>query len=174
MFLVAFFVILLYNTASVVTNEIICVDYIDITDGIKNGTDIIKNGFTFGETHYFVLGDSIKGCICEVKQCIRKCCPEGQKLNFTSKECVSDSDTNLYDFSTFHIINVPTNKICDETKVKIIVKEFKVDEGVLKSEYGDFAMEEYCLSSDGDGNVAIGCVTDRDIPGILYAIGQFN
>ncbi|XP_074038802.1 G-protein coupled receptor Mth2 isoform X7 [Leptinotarsa decemlineata] len=172
MYFTPFFVILIYQTGEAIAAGVRCADYIDITDGQRIGTNITKNGLIFDENHYFIDGNSIKGCICDVKQCIRKCCPEGQKLNFTSKECVNDSDSDLSDFKLFHIIDVPKNKICRETKVKIIVDEFKVENGVLVTDFVTLSMNDFCITTDGGQSIAIGCVTNDKVPGILYAIGM--
>lgn len=67
----------------------------DITDGKQfvNGT-IIKNNVQYPNgTYYYYYDDNnnkkkIKGCLCKVKNCVRKCCPDGQLL--TNDTCVID------------------------------------------------------------------------------------
>lgn len=49
-----------------------------ITDGTRDGNVIIKNDVRYSYQNYYKDGNDIIGCPCEVKTCIRKCCPEDQ------------------------------------------------------------------------------------------------
>lgn len=57
-----------------------------ITDGKHVGTDIIKNEILYRPKNYFSTNGVIKGCICDVKTCVQKCCP--LKMAFLDSKCV--------------------------------------------------------------------------------------
>lgn len=58
-----------------------------ITNGLKVNGTIIQNNVSYPNGTYFYHDWEIKGCICKVKNCIRKCCPNGQLLT-TNGTCV--------------------------------------------------------------------------------------
>ncbi|KAL3275857.1 hypothetical protein HHI36_020598 [Cryptolaemus montrouzieri] len=47
---------------------------VDITNGVKDGHEITKNGLTYNSSNYYRENGSIYGCPCNFKKCIRKCC----------------------------------------------------------------------------------------------------
>lgn len=53
---------------------------IDITDGFKQGTNIIKEGITYDNDNYFWENGTAWGCVCNFKKCVRKCCPENYEM----------------------------------------------------------------------------------------------
>lgn len=54
---------------------------LDISDGEKVGQNFIrKNGIVYDKNNYFELDGKIFGCVCNLKTCIRKCCPIGQEI----------------------------------------------------------------------------------------------
>lgn len=54
---------------------------VDITDGVRRNHTIIKDNVTYTPANYFSYEGSIRGCICNIKPCIRKCCPKGHIMN---------------------------------------------------------------------------------------------
>ncbi|XP_022917468.2 G-protein coupled receptor Mth2-like isoform X2 [Onthophagus taurus] len=66
-------------------------DYDDIMS--TNLTNISYQGFTYSEDKYFQLDDdntTIYGCVCLVKTCVKKCCPEGEM--FINDSCGLSDD----------------------------------------------------------------------------------
>lgn len=56
-----------------------CEVQVNISDGIRDGGNITKDGMTYTDKDYFSGSDGVvKGCVCHVKQCIRKCCLKNQ------------------------------------------------------------------------------------------------
>ncbi|XP_056629654.1 G-protein coupled receptor Mth2-like isoform X3 [Diorhabda sublineata] len=163
MFVVVFLLIGLLQTYGV-CDESVCENSVDITDGIRSGTNITKDDITYTEKNYFVQGDSIKGCICNVKQCIRKCCDEGEVMNMTTRTCVADksSDTPYSAFSVYSIIVVPDNQICDKIKTRVLINDdFRIIDGELIWDDVHFEMDDYCLIKNGDNYIAIACVQNQ-------------
>lgn len=70
-------------------------DSINITAGQHNGSKIVFDGITFGPDQYATVGfvlnkqsklvtaaSHVRGCICNIKLCIRTCCPHGHLLEY--------------------------------------------------------------------------------------------
>lgn len=167
------FVLVLLPITTVLTDEVKCNITVDITDGIYDGTSIISDGITYDESNYFSSGSEIRGCICNVKVCIRKCCLDGEVLNSTSRSCesVRNSATGI---STYHIVNVPDNQICDEGESRVKLEEnFQIVDGVLVWEDAQYALEDYCVDRVEDSQVAILCVTiQEEVNRLILCIGQ--
>ncbi|CAG9856139.1 unnamed protein product [Phyllotreta striolata] len=137
-----------------------CTNYVDITDGRRSGDDIIKDGVTYRKNDSFSVGASVKGCICNVLQCVRKCCDHGETMDLNLRKCVS-SNKPLRNFSLFHIIVVPENEICDDVQTKVILdRDFTVIDGMLVWEDIAFALEDYCLTMEDDQYYAIACLEE--------------
>lgn len=69
---------------------------IDISDGARSENDVItKDGVSYSKENYFEYEGKVMGCVCNIKACIRKCCPTGQYIADSSQTC---TDTNA-DFS---------------------------------------------------------------------------
>lgn len=64
-----------------------------ITDGQKIGDIIIKDDIIYTKDVYFYHKNNILGCKCNVKNCIRKCCPDGH--SFTNNTCAFDKNAKL-------------------------------------------------------------------------------
>lgn len=91
---------------------------VDISDGVLNQLDqsISKDGVTYPQEQYFEYDGKVMGCFCNLKPCIKKCCPEGQYMTSDKKcaETVKDFREDLVkltsnDLTTYSIINVPCN-----------------------------------------------------------------
>ncbi|XP_072397066.1 G-protein coupled receptor Mth2-like isoform X14 [Diabrotica undecimpunctata] len=54
---------------------------VNITDGYKEGENITQDGITFSSQNYFVENSNIYGCVCNIKNCVRKCCENHSYLN---------------------------------------------------------------------------------------------
>lgn len=143
-----------------------CDTYVDITDGIRDGTSIIKDGITYIPDNYFEVDETIQGCICNIKPCVRRCCSKGQAMNLTSRRCESSIDQGLLPgFSVFSIINVPENKICTDIQVKIKTDEdIQVVDGVLIWSEIKFSMNDFCLAvTSTNKTYAIACVVNDEV-----------
>lgn len=155
-----------------------CDTYVDITDGNREGTNIIKDGVLYTQENYFEVGETIQGCICQVKPCVRRCCEEGEALNLTTRRCAPSTDrVYIPGFSVTSIINVPENKICDDVQVKIKINEdFTVVDGVLIWEDLTFSMDNYCLAvTPANKTYAIACVVNEEakVYSIITCLGNY-
>lgn len=143
-----------------------CDTFVDITDGTREGNTIIKNGVIYNPENYFAEGETIQGCICNVKKCVRRCCAMGQTMDLTTRKCVQSTQSNFFpEFNVFNIINVPENEICDTTEVKIKIDEdFTVGEnGVLIWDTLEFAVNDFRLAVTPDNQTyAIACVINEE------------
>ncbi|KOB67050.1 Methuselah-like protein 10, partial [Operophtera brumata] len=90
------------------------INSVDITNGdaFRDGT-VFKDGVTYLPKYVFAKNVSGEmktfGCLCEVKNCFRKCCPIGSVMHIKSKSCVPEPETDellnkgldLHFFSSF-------------------------------------------------------------------------
>lgn len=76
----------------------------DITIGtkLKNGS-ILWDGITFDKDKFYVKKNGertqIRGCVCEYRKCIRKCCPWGEAYPMGEKKCnksIHELSENFY------------------------------------------------------------------------------
>lgn len=130
---------------------------VDISDGEQIGDTITKDGVTYPPEQYFEFEGKTMGCVCNVKPCIKKCCPVGQYMT-SDKECVEtqkDFATELAEFTsadinTYAIINVPCN-----TKSLVVNPQDKDEKVVIEANglllWGETATESeeeidtYCV-----------------------------
>ncbi|XP_050514672.1 G-protein coupled receptor Mth2-like isoform X6 [Diabrotica virgifera virgifera] len=71
---------------------------IDITTGTRSGNKYIFENMTFEKNQYFMEGGIIWGCICQVRNCIRRCCSENSELNYPALGCVKKDLKPLFKF----------------------------------------------------------------------------
>lgn len=63
----------------------------NLKDGFVTDDAIVKNNMTYFKNNYFITANGqIRGCICNLRMCIRKCCPNG--YSYTKKSCVADKN----------------------------------------------------------------------------------
>lgn len=85
----------------------------------KNGS-VLHNGVLFLSHHVLQENNQLRGCICEYKSCVRKCCYPGQHYN-DSLKCVSGEknvDFKIHELEnetedTYHLIHAPEPEWCD-------------------------------------------------------------
>lgn len=138
---------------------------VDISDGtVNNSTLITKYGVHFGIKDYYNENGRILGCVCEIKNCLRKCCEYGYGM--VGRDC-SISPNNLtytfYDlkqpilFNKTNDLFIIRNKSCENSSYKKIFLEgksylqkngsiygFDIASGVPEK-YKMYNPEEYCL-----------------------------
>lgn len=69
---------------------------VNLTDGLrKNGEIIEKDQIEYPQEKYFIeeKTNTILGCICKIKKCIRKCCGPNEKM--VNSSCILDPSYNL-------------------------------------------------------------------------------
>ncbi|XP_015840171.1 G-protein coupled receptor Mth2 isoform X2 [Tribolium castaneum] len=160
---------------------------VNITDGEHNNGVIQKDGINYTTRDFYTEGDSIFGCVCNIKPCVRKCCGPN--------EIVTDGCTNANYTFTFDIYNGTTltpitesdfyvlhNLECDYGHFRLIpnfddpswVDNFYVQlNGSLYAPFVDekktvYGIDEYCLETfnEGDGNIfsAVICLANTEEP----------
>ncbi|XP_017770682.1 PREDICTED: G-protein coupled receptor Mth2-like isoform X1 [Nicrophorus vespilloides] len=133
-----------------------------------------KNNLTFRQTETITQNGNILGCVCDVKQCIKKCCPLGQsKINDTCQVDGNFHTISVYDYmehlhntTDFHVVVKDTN--CDgyhleEDEIFYIQKHGGL---VISSdiEY-NHSFHDYCIDYFSSGKInAYLCVRDDEVP----------
>ncbi|XP_018327207.1 G-protein coupled receptor Mth isoform X5 [Agrilus planipennis] len=153
--LIAFFciVIVIYITAVSAENPCSEEFSVDISDGIvSQDNSIVKDGVTYSAGQYYYYNSTnIRGCVCEVKKCIRKCCPIGEYM--TNKTCLptdqplilpGDTPPNINDY---HVL---VGSTCPENKVRTRASEDNDDialqnDGTLIAFGNGYSYEDYCV-----------------------------
>lgn len=97
---------------------------VNITGGIVNASGIIKDRILYDKPNYFHDGDTIWGCPCNIKKCIKKCCGPNKKIS--NDECVENlenfrfdvyRETNFSDEVKSNDFHFVYSKICRENFV---------------------------------------------------------
>lgn len=186
--------VILFNLFNLILSK--CDIYEDITTGTKlqNGS-ILYNDIIFDRENYFQKGFSIMGCVCNIKICVRKCCPKGQKYIRNDQNCVRDEKAvsmkslskNIKVDSDVHIVepipNYTRNIIdapdfgkfewCNKTVTRKVdnLRITKSGELLLTSEHVTIKNLEFCVEyfDDLSENAAIVCETFD----IVRSIGKF-
>lgn len=175
--LITTLLIVLAQTGGGSTQVSKCEKNVDISDGKRQGSSIVKDGVVYKEKDYFVDSDgSLRGCICNVKPCIRKCCAENEILNLTTKHCVQSEGTRLLPLLQ-NIIDVPDNEICQDVNIKVnLGKEFEVVDDVLIWDDVKFSHEEFCISFQPNETIAIACIVDEENSTVYWtkSLGNFS
>lgn len=161
----------------------ICSETINITEGIKDGTNIIFDGVTYAQNDYISNSTGLFGCICNIQNCVQECCNSGESLDISSGslQCVasqSQAYTNLKSPILHNIIHVRDRQICTEEEVKITLNasedslELK-ELGTLYWEDSVYNYNQFCISTSGTHVLLVLCVVpDYGVSGILYSLGQ--
>ena len=107
----------------------------------------------------------VRGCLCLLRNCIRKCCPEGHTLT-EKKECPPSNLTLLHPFEP-QFIDEDTNSLVTTVDVHILYgdpcskESYRLDpqtneedqfslllSGILRApEFGNFTVAEYCIEA---------------------------
>lgn len=59
----------------------------NLNDGRKIGSAIVKDGLVYPRGTFFEHDGDLKGCVCNVTRCLRKCCPDGEAA--VNNKCAS-------------------------------------------------------------------------------------
>lgn len=82
----------------------ICSDFlsVDITDGEKVNSTIVKYGVTFKTEQYYTKNTTTYGCICDIKTCVRKCCGTNESFveedDYIDEDCIPSDVEPSYEF----------------------------------------------------------------------------
>lgn len=150
---------------------------VDISDGVFNADDETyrKDGILYRPPNYFLEGQIVRGCICQIKTCVRKCCAYDEYLNADSKNCTYYTDPPEFlmhlpaDKSTttsFHIINGMLQ--CGDRKRSVLQPDSNPSDSFSITHDGFvsyaslvFKQEDYCLEYISSRSLsAIFCVPD--------------
>lgn len=140
---------------------------VDISDGVLSDSVISKYNVKFGKNNYYSENGMIFGCICQLKNCVRKCCAENESLIET--KCSSLYNRNInYKFYNGKVLDTSNetndvfflhNDFCQSSSyVKIMLdgKFYLQSNGSLydvdiasedQQNYKMYSMEEYCLEN---------------------------
>lgn len=158
---------------------------VDISDGVFKQDELTyeKDGKTY--THYFSIGDSVRGCICKTEVCVRKCCDYEENLDPISKNCTYNSE--LPDFlislpaepsiiSSFYVINGMLD--CGVRKRTVLQSGsdyFSVNaEGFVVYKSAIFKHEDYCLDYIFSKDLsAVICKSDEHNTKAAFCTGIF-
>lgn len=142
---------------------------VDITDGVKNDHTITKDNVTYTPANYFSHEGRIRGCVCNIKPCIRKCCPKGhimkngdcdrddykQKFRIHSKtdptQVADDHFYYIHNHDCVSMASYPLNPDADERDLHYLQADgslFWPSSGVKQI----FGVDEYCVETFADGD----------------------
>ncbi|GJQ83256.1 hypothetical protein Trydic_g8850 [Trypoxylus dichotomus] len=139
-------------------------EVIDITTGEKNNDVIVYNDITFNSTNYFVYQRRTYGCVCNIKTCLTKCCPEGER--FINEECQKfDNEINITVYKGTEMLksnpdnlylikgNICTDGIVSLTENQI---EYYIQEnGDLHTHKTFTDRNKYCIDGDENGEIVV-------------------
>ncbi|XP_066256048.1 G-protein coupled receptor Mth2-like isoform X2 [Euwallacea similis] len=166
-----------------------CETTVDLSDGTLDGDNIVKDRVVYTPADYFQEDNAVKGCICQVTKCLRRCCDYNETLVGTdtgTAECkaadreidiVKDLETVIgQNISQFHIIAVPVKDVCTEegTYRTFVHNEVQIEpSGDLNWDGERYQFDEYCASSYDDHLGVLLCVIpDKSVNQLVYCIGM--
>lgn len=178
--------ILALKLTAVDSGDSSCSVTVDISDGGVEGANITKDGATYMPGQYFEDGTILKGCVCQVRTCLRQCCSinETENADGVTFPCGNSSVDLLQDLqaismanvSLFHIISVPAREVCHDNETKVILdSDVKISRSgdLIWGEENVFGFEQYCTSSVNGHVGFVVCVTaDVTLNAIIYCIGE--
>ncbi|XP_071050242.1 G-protein coupled receptor Mth2-like isoform X18 [Onthophagus taurus] len=163
-----------------------CHPTIDISDGLQEEDHIIKDNIKYAPDNYYIENGIIYGCICDVKLCVRKCCPLTETLQH--KACTTNLNHNFMKdveaklinsstpFDSFHIINGMLD--CGEkSRFKLNYDDnFNVLPNGNLYWFEEYNHRDYCLDYFGSPPTKLSAVIcseeDHSVPLFHYSIGM--
>lgn len=128
---------------------------IDITVGkLRDDGSILYEDILYKREDYFIYNNRTFGCICSVKTCIPKCCPEGYMFVNRSCEFREDSQLNL---GNIYVgdgdVRLLGNKTCQGAKANIPAEDII---GIYKNSHVQLTflnitdVDTYCIEANED------------------------
>ncbi|XP_031355942.1 G-protein coupled receptor Mth2-like isoform X5 [Photinus pyralis] len=164
---------------------------VDISNGehFDNGT-IVSGGISYGPNFQMLVDGKVRGCVCDIRRCVRKCCPVG-RLMFGTRCQESDISfaplvygDHLLNVTNDHFYYIESNE-CPMGLYKLEPNEpedefFIQEDGRLyvPSQKAFFNPEDYCTDFfiDGEGphylSVLVCFKEDVDPDTTTYAYGM--
>lgn len=143
---------------------------VNITNGTKSQNGIVFNGTFYDKANYYNESNTIWGCICNIRKCIRKCCVENRKVvNKTCVENTQEFKIEIYNGITLSpIVNMDDfyyvyGKTCKESYVRYSPDSskdlFLQESGNLfvKNFDVEYKFEDYCIDTFEDETFAYLC-----------------
>lgn len=156
----------------------------DISEGVRLGYAIVKDDVRYEQDNYYVDDDGVSwGCICDVTQCLRKCCrygeyPSKQGLDRVCKPSPTNQrermaasvreNRHLGDYKIFH-----AGFICG-TANSVIYGDLKKDLKAGRLEVLEMSLDErnFCVDFVRGKLTSIICVT-TEAKKIVNSIGRW-
>lgn len=117
---------------------------VDITDGIqKKSGEIVKDNVHYSSRHYYRNATNVFGCICNVKTCIRKCCPIG--MAHLNKTCRAyDGEIRI---KTYYRAVYVDEKVIDSNNYYLLGTSFCPNQKYLLNPNDEF--DQFLIQMDG-------------------------
>lgn len=145
----------------------------DITDSIYDSFtgSRTKDNITYNQYDYFVDNGTIRGCICNMNTCLRRCCPSNQEIG-PDKVCASVgvrgdySDVVPYNFTFTAVSSFLFCK--DKYRFQLYPVEGREAERFSIETTGHLKYKEIYLDVN---NYCLAYFTPADITGALICVG---
>lgn len=113
---------------------------------LKNGT-ILWDGLYFPSDKYYIAENrtEIRGCVCDITKCFRKCCPWGQ--GYIDNKCSPSNETLVKNFQ------IPVYEAGERTHVTndhfvVIINKY-CENGAYKLDPSNHVGDNHWLQTDG-------------------------
>lgn len=133
-------IVIIYISITIESKELCPLNLtVDLENGnVINGT-IVKDSLTYTKDNYFYHNGKLRGCVCNLRNCIRKCCPE--RYTYTNKSCMIDDkedSSKLIEIDLHNVRNFIRKKnltdyqivydnYCKRGKFKLLPNEYEED-----------------------------------------------
>lgn len=164
---------------------------IDITDSVYNETERTyeKDNVVYDSANYFIEDGVTRGCICNLRNCVRKCCGYDEVLDGRSKNCTYDA--NLPDFLMKLPVEISTKPSyyvihkmlqCGKQQRAVAHPENNTRDSFSVKVNGDivhknlvFKQESYCLDYiSGTSLSAVFCISGIRVEAPVYNAGMMK
>lgn len=164
--------ILIYLLNFFINSQSLCEKYmsVDLSKAQMIDNDFLMNGTRYNNGNYFNDNGTLRGCICNIKNCIKKCCGPDEK--YVNKICVKNheqfhvpiySNTSLRKSDGSNDFEFIYTKACPNNYVRIKADSpddlFVQENGSLFVKNFDtiYDVEKYCIDTFNNETSAYLC-----------------
>ncbi|XP_050305035.1 G-protein coupled receptor Mth2-like isoform X1 [Anthonomus grandis grandis] len=157
---------------------------VDLSNGVREGTNIVLNGVTYTANDHFTNSTGTYGCVCNVQSCTQDCCDVGQTLQVSALgvlQCVSaerSTAASVRSAQLHNIIRVPNRTlVCYAHQERVVLNGtenglVQEENGFIKVDLEDYDYKSFCVFTRGNDVFLEICMEVADRISIVHSIAM--